>query len=857
MRRFFLCPVFFLLVHAFSLCWSERTPDLASTSKGLTTNTCGNNPGSKNPYSNKRFSLPQLTGTTSSGTTYVSTVDIYAWGDYNCALYVPGNFTSGEDPSTEDTILAITISNSAGAAPAASYRLVSFRLNNYLPASPGLGFISCQNNSAGVTPCDNQAEDDYSPVPEPAPIAGENGNSSLWMFGNIFQLSGTTTGLTPNGPPMQLTTTPPELAAALLVPGCAPDPAAMPPMNCIGSNSTQYSNGLSPQTTYTVTIEDTSSGQILVLGTPSRVQAAPGQGHDVFSAASYNPITIHTSIFANQLFDLSGNYPQLDGSGAPAFNGFAESAFPPPCATNSGICIADDTFANVPFHAMWFDFVPTTNNPVSINTAQSHFDTILSVFIGAAASLQAVANGINDDNPNATIAQGPRSSAVVFQGTKGVAYHILVSEYPAVDSVDPSPDPGFDIYEAPLSDDPILNFTLTTPQLTASPAMLSNFGSVIQGMTSGSQVVTLAAVYSAASAGIGSISPDMTAGSGDFQIAANSSCLSSLADQATCTLNIVFTPTAVGARSGTLTVSSSAANSPLTFSLSGTGLQAVPILGLATTPLAFGNQLVKTSSNTTSVLLTNSGTGPLTVSAVTTTGDFSETTNCSSVAVEAQCSVAVGFTPTQTGPRSGQLSITDNVGSSPQLIALSGSGTDFALQAAAGSQLSATMAAGGTAVYNLAVAPLAGFTGMVALSCTGAPAGSVCTPSAASVNVTGATVPITVSVTTAAASLSYPRSRQQHRMGAFASVVLPLGAFALMAGRRRRRLLSGLFYLVLLASLGGFVGCGGGNAGPNDASSSSAPGGGTTQPAPVTSMLTLSGVSGTQTRTVSLTLTVQ
>jgi hypothetical protein len=854
MRRFFLCPAFFLLVNAFSLCWCERTPDLASTSKGLTTNTCDTNPGSKNPYSNKRFSLPQLTAATSSGTSYVSTVDIYAWGDYNCALYVPGNLTSGEDPSTEDTILGITISNSAGVAPAGSYKLVSFRLNNYLPASPGLGFISCQNNSAGVTPCDNQAEDDYSPVPEPAPIAGDDGNNSLWVFGNIFQLSGTTTGSTPNGPPMQLTATPPELAAALLVPGCAPNPAAIPPMNCIGANSTQYSNSLSPQTTYTLTIEDISSGQILVLGTPSLVQAAPGQGHDVFSAASYNPVTIATSIFANQLFDLSGNYPQLDGSGAPNFNGFAESAFPPPCVTNSGICTADDTFANVPFHAMWFDFVPTTSNPVSINTAHSHFDTILSVFTGGAASLQAVANGINDDNPNATIAQGPRSSAVVFQGTKGVAYHILVSEYPAVESVDGAPDPGFDIYEAPLSNDPILNFTLTTPQLTVSPDVLSNFGSITQGMSSGPQVVTLAAVYSAASSGISSISPSMTAGLGDFQIASNSSCLSSLADQATCTLNIVFTPSAVGARSGILTVSSSAANSSLTLSLSGTGLKAVPILGLATTPLAFGNQLLGTASNTNSVVLTNTGTGPLTVTAVKTAGDFSETTNCSSIAIGAQCSVAVGFTPTQTGARSGQLSITDNVGSSPQFVALSGTGTDFALQGAAGSALSATMTSGTAAVYNVAVTPLSGFTGMVALSCTGAPAGSSCTTSAASVNVTGATVPVTVSVTTTAATLAYPQSRRQHRMGALAAVVLPLGTFALMAGKRSRRLLSGLFCLILLVYVGGFAGCGGGNAGANVASNSAPAGGGTS---PVTSMLTLSGVSGTQTRTVSLTLTVQ
>src|ERR1700722_14440886 len=166
------------------------------------------------------------------------------------------------------------------------------------------------------------------------------------------------------------------------------------------------------------------------------------------------------------------------------------------------------------------------------------------------------------------------------------------------------------------------------------------------------------------------------------------------------------------------------------------------------------------------------------------------------------------------------------------------------------------MAAGATAVYDLAVARLLGLSGMVSLSCTGAPAGSSCTPSVPGVNVTGAAVPITVSVTTAAATLSYPRSRRQPRMGAFAAVVLPLGTFALIVGKRRRRMLSGLFYLVLLGA-GGLVGCGGGNAAANEAGNSSAPAGGTTQTAPVTNTLTLSGVSGTQTRTGSLTLTVQ
>src|SRR5271155_3769989 len=110
MQRFLICLL--LLTPAFSVSWSERGLDLASSSKGLTTNTCGNNPGAKNPYSNKRYSLPQLTATTSSGISYIATVDVYAWGDYNCALYVSGNPTSGEDPATEDTILGITIATS-------------------------------------------------------------------------------------------------------------------------------------------------------------------------------------------------------------------------------------------------------------------------------------------------------------------------------------------------------------------------------------------------------------------------------------------------------------------------------------------------------------------------------------------------------------------------------------------------------------------------------------------------------------------------------------------------------------------------------------------------------------------------
>ena len=57
--------------------------------------------------------------------------------------------------------------------------------------------------------------------------------------------------------------------------------------------------------------------------------------------------------------------------------------------------------------------------------------------------------------------------------------------------------------------------------------------------------------------------------SGDF--AQTNTCGSSLAAGASCTVNVTFTPTASGARTGTLSIASNAPGSPATVALSGTG----------------------------------------------------------------------------------------------------------------------------------------------------------------------------------------------------------------------------------------------------------------------------------------------
>src|SRR5437867_2485138 len=173
------------------------------------------------------------------------------------------------------------------------------------------------------------------------------------------------------------------------------------------------------------------------------------------------------------------------------------------------------------------------------------------------------------------------------------------------------------------------------------------------------------------------------AASGDFAATSTgaSACPTSpatLAAGGTCTINVTFTPTASGARTGTLSLADDAGGSPQMFSLSGNGT--APGVGLAPTSLDFGNQPLATTSAPMTVTLTNTGTAALTINSFAASGDFAATstgasacpTSPATLAAGANCTINVTFTPTASGARTGTLSLADNAGGSPQIMTLSG-----------------------------------------------------------------------------------------------------------------------------------------------------------------------------------------
>jgi len=160
--------------------------------------------------------------------------------------------------------------------------------------------------------------------------------------------------------------------------------------------------------------------------------------------------------------------------------------------------------------------------------------------------------------------------------------------------------------------------------------------------------------------------------SGDFSNVGGT-CGKILQPGRVCTVKVSFIPSAVGPRSGNLTITDSDPSSPQVVSLLGTGTYGnLPILypGLIYSLTNLGSQAQQ------NVQFTNTGSTALTISQIQTIGDFSETNNCGNgLNPGASCQITVTFTPTATGYRRGNLIIWDSDPGSPHTGRLEGTAT--------------------------------------------------------------------------------------------------------------------------------------------------------------------------------------
>jgi len=200
---------------------------------------------------------------------------------------------------------------------------------------------------------------------------------------------------------------------------------------------------------------------------------------------------------------------------------------------------------------------------------------------------------------------------------------------------------------------------------TVSPATLT-FGNEAYGTTSSAQSVTLTNTGSTV------LTPTSIAVSGDFSETDN--CVNTTVQAgASCTVQVTFTPSQTGTRTGQLTLNANIAGGQLTVGLTGTGVSAGAVQ-LSPASIGFGTVEAGTTSSALQVTVGNSGSVAISIASITATAPFVLASNAcgTSIAANSACQLTVDFAPTQAGAATGALTVVDDAGT--QTVALSGTG---------------------------------------------------------------------------------------------------------------------------------------------------------------------------------------
>ncbi len=198
----------------------------------------------------------------------------------------------------------------------------------------------------------------------------------------------------------------------------------------------------------------------------------------------------------------------------------------------------------------------------------------------------------------------------------------------------------------------------------------------------GSQTMNLASLpMSVTMTNTGSVALPITSvtisGANPLEFGQTNTCGTLVAVAGTCTINVVFKPTAMGSATATLSVNAGNNAGTQTVALSGTG--AVPTYSASPTSVAFGNQLMNIASAPKFVTVTNTAAVAVPIASIklSSTGSqpFSQTNTCgTSVAVAAKCTISVVFNPASVGSATATLSVTAGNNAGTQTVALTGTG---------------------------------------------------------------------------------------------------------------------------------------------------------------------------------------
>lgn len=412
----------------------------------------------------------------------------------------------------------------------------------------------------------------------------------------------------------------------------------------------------------------------------------------------------------------------------PPFNGVANWAVNQAGLATNGTATIDTTFTDGSTLAQWLQLVGASTTLGQIGISQIKKDTN-----GVIAPTQSWLT-LNDSSSGNPVQQFTFNTPI---GATNQCGRVLFNEYHVENPTSNSQNVSFPnecSNTTMTAQEKLLEFSLFNLSNDGGAATISrtslDFGSVPVGFTSAAQTVTWK------NNSIFAVTVSSAAATGDFSITSKN--CGSVASGASCTLGVVFTPTVLGARTGTLTVKSS--SNTLTTALTGNGTVAITT---STSSLSFGRVDVGASSAPQTVTLTNTAPGTVATPAVAISGDYAMTSTCgSTIAAAASCAVAITFKPTTTGTRTGTLTVAN---AAPSTVQLTGTGVDFTLTL---NPTSGSVIAGRSTTTIATITPVSGFANSVALTCTTTAPASSCTPALTSFIPTAA-IANTITITTA------------------------------------------------------------------------------------------------------------